>query len=107
MMYPATVLPHRTNAIQGARTRDLQRWRPDSARIRGKIYLAVTGQIEQAIRAGVLQPGGQLPTQRHIADDLGFHLNTTNAEFREASRRDLIESRSRRGTIVSFRADMA
>ncbi len=39
--------------------------------------------------------------QLAIAADLGFHLNTVNAAFREAARRGLIESHTRRGTVVS------
>ncbi|MEM5331712.1 winged helix-turn-helix domain-containing protein [Paraburkholderia sp. JHI2823] len=84
-----------------AHKRDQLKWRPDFARIRGKVYLAVADQIEQAIRSGLFRPGDALPTQRSIADDLGFHLNTINAAFREVARRGLIESRTRRGSIVS------
>lgn len=75
-------------------------WRPDFARIRGRPYIAIANQIEEAIRQGALRPGDALPTQREIADDLGFHRNTINAAFREAARRGLIESRTRRGSIV-------
>jgi DNA-binding GntR family transcriptional regulator len=82
------------------RERLLDAWRPDFSRIRGKVYVAIADQIEDAIRSGVFRPGERLPTQRAIADDLGFHLNTINAAFREAARRGLIESRTRRGSIV-------
>ncbi|WP_430233480.1 GntR family transcriptional regulator [Paraburkholderia tropica] len=80
---------------------DPQRWRPDFARIRGKVYLAIADQIEHAISDGTFRAGDQLPTQRDVADDLGFHVNTINAAFREAARRGLIESRTRRGSVVS------
>jgi DNA-binding FadR family transcriptional regulator len=97
MMFEATVFPpKKTTSTAGA-----ARWRPDFARIRGIVPLAIADQIEEAIRAGVLSIGERLPTQRAIAADLGFHLNTINAAFREAARRGLIESRTRRGTIVS------
>ncbi|WP_321936160.1 winged helix-turn-helix domain-containing protein [Paraburkholderia sp. J8-2] len=99
MMYPAT---HSYPLSHTIGRREQLRWRPDFARIRGKIYLAVADQIEQAILAGIFQPGDALPTQRSIADDLGFHLNTINAAFREVARRGLIESRTRRGSVVSF-----
>lgn len=75
-------------------------WRPDFARIRGKIYLAIANQIEEAIRGGVFAPGDRMPSQRAIADDLGFHFNTINAAFREAARRGLVRGCARRGTIV-------
>ncbi|MGF6440724.1 GntR family transcriptional regulator [Paraburkholderia youngii] len=61
--------------------------------------LAIADQIEHAIFAGVFHPGDLLPTQRDIADDLGFHFNTINAAFREAARRGLIVSRPRRARI--------
>ncbi|WP_246025041.1 GntR family transcriptional regulator [Paraburkholderia dinghuensis] len=79
-------------------------WRPEFARIGWPVYLAIADHIEDAIRLGILRPGDRLPTQRDIADDLGFHLNTVNAAFREAARRGLIESRTRRGSIVSDRS---
>jgi DNA-binding transcriptional regulator YhcF (GntR family) len=76
-------------------------WRPDFARLRGRPYLAIASQIEEAITLGVFAPGDRLPSQRAIADDLGFHLNTVNAAFREAARRGLIRSNvGRGGTIV-------
>jgi DNA-binding transcriptional regulator YhcF (GntR family) len=78
-----------------------QGWRPDFARLRGRPYLAIASQIEEAITLGVFAPGDRLPSQRAIADDLGFHLNTVNAAFREAARRGLIRSNvGRGGTIV-------
>lgn len=77
-----------------------QFWRPDFGQIRGIIYLAIADQIEAAIVAGIFQPGDRLPTQRTIADCLGFHLNTINAAFREAARRGLVCAKARRGTVV-------
>ncbi|TCF98285.1 GntR family transcriptional regulator, partial [Paraburkholderia steynii] len=78
-----------------------QGWRPDFAHLRGRVYLAIAAQIEEAISLGIFAPGDRLPSQRAIADDLGFHLNTVNAAFREAARRGLIRSSVvRGGTIV-------
>ena len=77
-----------------------QGWRPDFARLRGRPYLAIASQIEEAIARGIFAPGDRLPSQRAIADDLGFHLNTVNAAFREAARRGLILSNAGRGTFV-------
>ncbi|BDC45388.1 GntR family transcriptional regulator [Paraburkholderia terrae] len=78
-----------------------QGWRPDFSRLRGRPYLAIASQIEEAITLGVFAPGDRLPSQRAIADDLGFHLNTVNAGFRESARRGLIRSNvGRGGTIV-------
>jgi GntR family transcriptional regulator len=102
MMFEATSLPARHGRKPSAAAApNAARWRPDFARIRGVVSLAIADQIEEAIRSGVLNIGDRLPTQRAVAADLGFHLNTVNAAFREAARRGLIESRTRRGTIVS------
>ena len=75
-------------------------WRPDFARLRGRPYLAIAAQIEEAIRQGIFNPGDRLPPQRAIAEDLGFHRNTINAAFREAARRGLIRGHAGRGTVV-------
>ncbi|MGF6597878.1 DNA-binding transcriptional regulator YhcF (GntR family) [Paraburkholderia sp. GAS448] len=41
-----------------------------------------------------------MPSQRAIAGDLGFHVNTINAAFREAARRGFVRGCARRGTMV-------
>lgn len=75
-------------------------WCPDVTRFRGSLVHAIADQIEEAIRLGVLRAGDALPTQRRLAGVLGFHLNTINRAYREAARRGLIQSHSRRGTCV-------
>jgi GntR family transcriptional regulator len=101
MMHSQTA--SRTRPCTGSthRMSDPQRWRPDFARVRGEVYLAIADQIEQGILAGIFRSGDLLPTQRDVADNLCFHVNTINAAFREAARRGLIESRTRRGSVVS------
>jgi len=79
---------------------DANKWLPDFASIHGRVYLAIASQIEQAIRAGIFRAGDRLPSQRAIADGLGFHVNTINAAFKEAARRGLIQGCTRRGTVV-------
>lgn len=80
---------------------DKMAWRPDFSRIRGVVYLSITDQIESAIRSGLFEPGDTLPSQRALAEDLGFHLNTIHAAFREVTRRGLVRGRAgRRGTVV-------
>jgi DNA-binding transcriptional regulator YhcF (GntR family) len=79
-------------------------WRVDFARIRGRVYLSIAVQIEEAIRSGVFSPGDRLPSQRALADDLGFHVNTINAAFKEAARRGLVRGCTRRGTVVLSRS---
>jgi DNA-binding transcriptional regulator YhcF (GntR family) len=78
-------------------------WRPDFTRLRGTPYLAIAAQIEEAINKGVFVPGDRLPSQRSIADDLGFHLNTVNRAFREVARRGLGRGNAGRGTVVIAR----
>ncbi|QYD71354.1 winged helix-turn-helix domain-containing protein [Paraburkholderia edwinii] len=75
-------------------------WRPDFARIRGKVYIAIAQQIEEAIHLGILRPGDKLPSLRIIADELGFSVNTINAAFKEAARRGLVRANAGSGTIV-------
>ncbi|MGZ2747215.1 GntR family transcriptional regulator [Burkholderia stagnalis] len=75
-------------------------WRPDFAHIRGHVANSIADQIEDAIRSGILRPGDKLPTQREIADSLGFHVNTIYAAYREVSRRGLTKGFARRGTFV-------
>jgi DNA-binding transcriptional regulator YhcF (GntR family) len=77
-----------------------KQWRPDFARLRGTPYLAIAQQIEDAINRGVFLPGDRLPSQRSIADDLGFHLNTVNRAFREVARRGLVRGNAGHGTVV-------
>ncbi|MDQ7979915.1 winged helix-turn-helix domain-containing protein [Paraburkholderia sp. SARCC-3016] len=84
-----------------------QGWRPDFARLRGRVYLAIAAQIEEAISLGIFAPGDRLPSQRAIADDLGFHLNTVNAAFREAARRGLVRSNVGRGGTIVLRQQVA
>ncbi|WP_232446169.1 GntR family transcriptional regulator [Burkholderia ubonensis] len=79
------------------------RWRPDFTRIRGRVSIAIADQIEEAIRAGLFQPGDTLPTQQAIADSLGFHVNTVYAAFQEVARRGLTRGFARRGTVVMGR----
>ncbi|WP_082725250.1 GntR family transcriptional regulator [Burkholderia sp. RF4-BP95] len=75
-------------------------WHPDFASIRGHVANAIADQIEEAIRSGHFKPGDKLPTQRAIAEILGFHLNTVYAAYRELARRGLTKGCARRGTFV-------
>jgi DNA-binding transcriptional regulator YhcF (GntR family) len=76
------------------------KWRVDFASIRGRVYLSIAAQIEEAICTGIFSPGDRLPSQRALAEDLGFHVNTINAAFKEAARRGLVRGCTRRGTVV-------
>ncbi|WP_082722286.1 GntR family transcriptional regulator [Burkholderia mayonis] len=75
-------------------------WHPDFARIREHVSNDIADQIEEAILSGQFKPGEKLPTQRAIADFLGFHLNTVYAAYKELARRGFTKGFARRGTFV-------
>ncbi|WP_080431503.1 GntR family transcriptional regulator [Burkholderia ubonensis] len=83
-----------------APTENVSDWRPDFAQIRGNVAKAIADQIEEAIRSGQLRLGDKLPTQKAIADSLGFHPNTVYAAYREVARLGLTKGFARRGTFV-------
>jgi DNA-binding transcriptional MocR family regulator len=66
----------------------------------GPLYLAVVHALEAAVRAGELQPGDRLPTQRAVAERLGVDLTTVTRAYAEAQARGLTEGAVGRGTFV-------
>lgn len=69
------------------------------------IYLAVVRALEQAIRAGELQPGDRLPAQRAVAERLGVDLTTVTRAYAAAQAQGLVEGAVGRGTFVRARTD--
>lgn len=57
-------------------------------------------ELAAAIRRGELQPGQRLPTIRKLAAERRLDVTTVNRAYQELARLGLIESRSRRGTVV-------
>ncbi|CAN7215945.1 PLP-dependent aminotransferase family protein [Phenylobacterium sp. LjRoot219] len=71
----------------------------------GPIYLALVRALEQAIRAGELQPGDRLPPQRAVAERLGVDLTTVTRAYATAQAQGLVEGAVGRGTFVRARTD--
>ncbi|WP_375460054.1 PLP-dependent aminotransferase family protein [uncultured Enterovirga sp.] len=75
-------------------------WTPDIRDLEGPRYLAIAGAIAQAIDAGELSPGAQLPPQRDLADHLGVTVGTVTRAYALAREKNLISGEVGRGTFV-------
>src|SRR6478672_6537410 len=63
-------------------------------------YLQIAQQIRQALVAGVLRPGDQLPTVKEVVGSLAINPNTVFKSYRELEREGLVEGRKGAGTFV-------
>ncbi len=63
-------------------------------------YLQIAQQVRQALVAGVLQPGDQLPTVKEVVTQLAINPNTVFKGYRELEREGLVEGRRGAGTFV-------
>src|SRR5262245_50642322 len=63
-------------------------------------YLQIAQQLRQALVAGVLQPGDQLPTVKEVVATLAVNPNTVFKGYRELEREGLVEGRPGAGTFV-------
>jgi GntR family transcriptional regulator len=63
-------------------------------------YLQIAAQVRQAIVAGVLKPGDQLPTVKQVVTNLAVNPNTVFKGYRELEREGLVEGRPGAGTFV-------
>jgi GntR family transcriptional regulator len=63
-------------------------------------YLQIAQQIRQALVAGVLKPGDQLPTVKEVVTQLAVNPNTVFRSYRELEHEGLIEGRPGAGTFV-------
>src|SRR6478672_10965182 len=63
-------------------------------------YLQLAQQIRQAIVAGVLSPGDQLPTVKEIVAMVAVNPNTVFKSLRELEHEGLVEGRPGAGTFV-------
>ncbi|HEV3280383.1 MAG TPA: aminotransferase class I/II-fold pyridoxal phosphate-dependent enzyme [Acidimicrobiales bacterium] len=68
--------------------------------IRGTRANQIADSVEEAIRAGSLGPGAELPTVRKLAAELGVSPSTVAAAYRELRWRGLAAGSGRRGTRV-------
>ncbi|HEX3917388.1 MAG TPA: PLP-dependent aminotransferase family protein [Caulobacteraceae bacterium] len=70
----------------------------------GPVYLALAAALDEAIRAGELQPGERLPPQRALAAELGIDFTTVTRAYDVARSRGLVEAMVGRGTFVRAQA---
>lgn len=80
--------------------RSAARWLGRVKRGHGPVYLALTTALDEAIRAGELQPGERLPPQRALAAELGIDFTTVTRAYDAARGRGLVEAVVGRGTFV-------
>ena len=66
------------------------------------IYEQLIRQVKHAISSGTLKTGDQLPTVRDLATRLVINPNTVARAYRELEQMGLLESNTRRGTVVKF-----
>jgi DNA-binding transcriptional MocR family regulator len=71
--------------------------------IKGTGAEAIAADIEEAISAGALTPGAELPPIRQLAADIGVNPNTVAAAYRLLRDRGAVETAGRRGTRVRDR----
>jgi DNA-binding transcriptional MocR family regulator len=76
---------------------------PAQYTIQGTGAEAIATDIEEAISAGALAPGVELPPIRELAGQLGVNANTVAAAYRLLRERGAIETAGRRGTRVRDR----
>jgi GntR family transcriptional regulator len=68
-------------------------------------YLQLAQQIRQALMAGVLEPGDQLPTVKEVVGQVAVNPNTVFKSYRELEREGLVQGRPGAGTFVLRRPD--
>ena len=62
-------------------------------------YLQLAQQIRQALMAGVLVPGDQLPTVKEVVAQVAVNPNTVFKSYRELEREGLVQGRPGAGTL--------
>ncbi len=75
-------------------------WRPSIVDKDGPKYKLIAQAIGESVRDGSLARGERLPTQRHLADELGISLNTVSRAYAEATDRGFLNGEVGRGTYV-------
>src|SRR6202012_1915847 len=76
---------------------------PEQYTIQGTGAEAIATDVEEAISAGALPPGAELPAIRELAGQLGVNANTVAAAYRLLRERGAVETAGRRGTRVRDR----
>lgn len=80
---------------------DARLWRPAVRAGDAPYYRRLADALHGAIRAGTLEAGTRLPTQRALAAALGVSVGTASAAYVEAERRGLVRRHVGRGTFVA------
>lgn len=78
-------------------------WKPDLSQYPGPKYLALSRALREAIRAGQLAEGTQLPTVRDLAWGIGVTPGTVSRAYALATQEGLLEATVGRGTFVAAR----
>lgn len=76
-------------------------WQPDLAQFPGPKYLALSRALREAVGAGVLAPGAQLPTVRDLAWTLRVTPGTVARAYQIATQEGLLAATVGRGTFVA------
>lgn len=76
-------------------------WPPTLAQSSGPKYLALVHALREAIAAGELEPGQQLPPVRDLAWDLQITPGTVARAYRRATDDGLLDAAVGRGTFVA------
>jgi GntR family transcriptional regulator len=64
------------------------------------IHVQIFNYLNNAIKSGRIPPGSRLPSIRELAESLGIATNTVARAYRELGGKNLINSKSGRGSIV-------
>lgn len=75
-------------------------WPPNKADLARPAYRSLARRLVEAIEAGILQPGAQLPTHRALAEDLDLSVQTVSRAYEELRRMGLISGEVGRGSYV-------
>lgn len=65
------------------------------------IYVQIMAQIKEQIRAGILQPGDELPSVRELAGSLGVNLHTVHRAYQKLRDQGVIYLRLGQGAKVA------
>lgn len=75
-------------------------WYPDISGRQGPRYVVIADAIGDALAAGRLTGGMQLPTQRDLARRLNVTIGTVSRAYQEAERRGFVTGEVGRGTYI-------
>ena len=79
---------------------DENHWFPESLENAMPVYLAIVEALENDILSGRLKAGQKLPPQRQLAAKLNVNLTTISRAYKQAQKRELIDSRVGQGSFI-------